>query len=175
MKTKHFFFFFLFGLATVSPVLAEEAAAQNSKVKVELDNPVKFTDVRDAYMPSDKGQVANAEILRDYIAKKSAEYVPDGYTLNVTVTNIDMAGDFEPWGRAGADDVRIVKDIYPPRIDLSFKLVDSAGNVVKEGARELRDLNFMMKINIRTTDSMRYEKALIDDWISKDLKPVKAG
>lgn len=175
MKTKHFVLAVLFGLAAVSPALAENAATQNSKVTVELDNPAKFTDVRDAYLPSDKGQIANAEIIRDYIVKKAGEYVPDGYKLDVTVTNIDMAGDFEPWGKSGADDVRIVKDIYPPRIDLSFKLVDSAGNVVKEGSRELRDLNFMMKINIRTTDSMRYEKALIDDWVENDLKPVKAG
>lgn len=174
MKTKHYVFAALFGLAVVSPALAEEPASQNAKVKVELVNPEKFTDVRDAYLPSDKGQLANAELVRDYIVKKAGNYVPDGYTLSVSITNIDMAGDFEPWGKPGADDVRIVKDIYPPRIDLSFKLVDSAGNVVKEGTRELRDLSFMMKLDIRRSDSFRHEKSLIDDWVSKDLKPAKA-
>jgi hypothetical protein len=175
MKTKHFILAALFGLAAVSPALAQEAAATNSKVLVELDNPLKFTDVRDAYLPSDKGQIANAEMVRDYIVQKASEYVPDSYKLDVKITNIDMAGDFEPWGKADADDVRIIKDIYPPRIDLSFKLVDSAGNVVKEGTRELRDLNFLMKIDIRRSDPLRHEKALIDDWIKKDFKPAKAG
>ena len=44
------------------------------------------------------------------------------------------------------------------------------GSVVKEGTRELRDLNFMMKINIHRDDALRYEKALIKDWVRKDLK-----
>lgn len=173
MKSKHYLFTALFSLAAVSPMVAAEAAAPKAKVTVELVNPEKFTDVRDAFQPSDKGQVANATIVRDYIVQKAATYVPDGYTLDVVLTNIDLAGDFEPWGQPGAEDVRIVKDIYPPRIDLSFKLLDSAGHVVKEGTRELRDLNFMMKIDVRRSDTFRHEKSLIDDWLSRDLKPAK--
>ncbi|MCC6415399.1 MAG: DUF3016 domain-containing protein [Opitutaceae bacterium] len=175
MKTKHYLVAALCGLAAASPVWAEAAAAANPKVKVELVNPEKFTDVRDAFQPSDKGQLANAEIVRDYIAQKAAAYVPDGYTLNVAITNIDLAGDFEPWGKSGTDDVRIVKDLYPPRIDLNFKLIDSAGHVAKEGSRELRDLNFLMKIDIRRSDSFRHEKSLIDDWINRDLRPAKSS
>lgn len=175
MKTKLLLFAALFGLGVVGSASAEDAATTNPKVKVEFVNLEKFSDVRDSYMPTEKGQAANAETIRQYIVQQASQYVPDGYTLDVSITNIDMAGDFEPWGKPGADDVRIVKDIYPPRIDLSFKLTDSAGKVVKEGTRELRDLNFLMKINIRTSDPFRHEKSLIDDWVKKDLKPAKAG
>ena len=41
----------------------------------------------------------------------------------VTVTNIDVAGDIESWRGPGRCDVRIMKDTYPPRIDLSFRLL----------------------------------------------------
>lgn len=175
MKTKHLITAVLLGLTAIGSAWADTATPTNAKVKVDLLNPEKFTDVRDAFQPTDKGQLANAEAVRDYIAQKTADYVPDGCTLTVSVTNIDLAGDFEPWGKPGAADVRIVKDIYPPRIDLSFKLVDAAGHVLKEGARELRDLNYLMKINIRSTDSYRHEKALIDDWVRQDFKPAKQG
>ena len=34
----------------------------------------------------------------------------------IAVTDVDMAGDFEWWRGPRADHVRIVKDVYPPRI-----------------------------------------------------------
>jgi len=174
MKTKPLILAVLFGFGAVAPAVAKDATP-NSKVQVEFVNPEKFTDVRDGFVSSDKGRAANADAIRQYIEQRAGQYVPDGYALAVKVTNIDLAGDFEPWGQPGAEDVRIVKDIYPPRIDLSYTLTDSAGKVVKEGTRELRDLNFLMKIDIRRTDPFRHEKSLIDDWVKKDLKPVNAG
>jgi hypothetical protein len=174
MKTKHFIIAALMGLGASGMALAADDAAGDSKVQVILENPENFSDVRDGFMSSDKGKNANIDLIRQYVQKEAAKYVPDGHTLAVTITNIDLAGDFEPWGKAGSEDIRIVKDIYPPRIDLSYKLTDSAGTVVKEGTRQLRDLNFMMKINIHREDPLRYEKSLINDWIRKDLKPVNA-
>ena len=31
-------------------------------------------------------------------------------------------------------DVRIVRDIYPPRIDLHFQLIDANGDIVKKAS-----------------------------------------
>jgi hypothetical protein len=173
MKTNHFILAAIIGLGASGAAWAADDAT-DSTVQVTLENPENFTDVRDAFVSSDKGKTANIDQIREYVQKEAAKYVPAGYKLAVTITNIDLAGDFEPWGQAGSEDVRIVKDIYPPRIDLSYKLTDSAGSVVKEGTRELRDLSFMMKLSIRRSDPFKYEKELINDWIRKDLKPVKA-
>ena len=41
--------------------------------------------------------------------------VPEGDKLTITFTDIDLAGDFEPWRGPQWDEVRIVKAIYPPR------------------------------------------------------------
>ena len=100
--------------------------------------------------------------------------MPEGHTLSVTFTDIDMAGDFEPWRGVRFDDVRIVKDIYPPRIVLSFRLTDADGNVVKQGKRDLRDIAFMMKITMGfRDDSVRHEKALLDDWLRSEFPRVR--
>ena len=80
-----------------------------------------------------------------------------------------MAGEFEAW-RPPSSDARIVKDIYPPRIDLNFRLAADDGKVIKEGRRTLVDPAFMLGANRYPDDPLRYEKALIDRWLEQELK-----
>ncbi|MFI5356294.1 MAG: DUF3016 domain-containing protein [Opitutales bacterium] len=159
-----------FGLVVAGTVQAADTAA-NARVQVTFVHPEKFTDVRDAYMPSKKGMAANLDSIRQFVEQRAAEYLPAGQRLEVKFTDIDLAGEFEPWRQPGADSVRIVRDIYPPRMDLTFKVTDAAGTVIKEGKRQLRDLNFMSNFGLPTGDTLRYEKQLLDDWMRRDLKP----
>ena len=157
------------------PVLSVGAAPAQTLARAEVNffEPQKFTDVRDSYM-GDYERTTYLESIRDHVLEKAKYYVPDGHTLSVTFTDIDMAGDFEPWRGPRFDDIRIVKDIYPPRITLAFRLTDAEGNVVKEGRRELRDLSFMMKINMSFRDDpVRHEKALLDDWLRDEFRRVR--
>ncbi|MCW5550024.1 MAG: DUF3016 domain-containing protein [Opitutaceae bacterium] len=153
------------------------ATASESASPVEVlfaKAPDEYTDVRDSWAPTEKGQLANLEVLKKHIEQRAAGYLTDGQKLTVTLTEVDLAGDFEPWRtRQGLDDVRIVKEIYPPRIDLEFKLTDASGNVVSEGKRELRDLAFMMKLAVDRNDAFRHEKELINDWLRRDFKKAK--
>jgi hypothetical protein len=144
-----------------------------ARANVEFFEPNKFTDVKDSYL-GDATRTTYLDQLRDHLLQRAKYYVPDGHTLSVTFTDIDMAGDFEPWLGPRWTDVRIVKDIYPPRIDLTFRLTDAEGNVVKEGRRELRDLAFLMKITSAFRDDpVRHEKALLDDWLSREFPRVR--
>jgi hypothetical protein len=144
-----------------------------ARAEVLFFEPTKFTDVCDSYM-GDAARTTYLDQLRDHLLEKAKYYVPDGHQLSVTITDIDMAGEFEPWRGPRFSDVRIVKDIYPPRINLSFRLTDAEGNVVQEGKRELRDLTFMLKITTAFRDDpVRHEKALLDDWLSSDFKQVR--
>lgn len=61
----------------------------------------------------------------------------------------------------------MVKEIYPPRIQLAFRLTDAAGDVVKEGGRELRGLRLMTRGF--ADDTLRHEKALLDDWLRSEF------
>ncbi len=173
MNTKHIIIAAIFGLGTTGVMFAADKAGDNQKVQVTFADPDKFSDVRDAYMPSEQGQSAYLEIVRQHVEKSAGKYVTEGQKLEVTFTNIDMAGEFEPWGGSDRQDVRIVKDIYPPRADLSFKLTDAEGAVIKEGTRELRDLNFMMNLSLRRDEQLHFLKELLNDWIEKDLRPAK--
>ncbi len=173
MKTTRLIASAVAAFAAMSTVFAADPAPKtNEKAQVVFSHPDKFADVQDAYN-SDKGRDAILTQIGDYIKERSKVYVPDGQTLQITVTDIDLAGDFEPWRGPEMMDVRVVKDIYPPRIDLEYKLVGTDGAVAKEGKRQLRDLAFMMKANpVNRDDNIKFEKALIDDWFRSEFKRV---
>lgn len=172
MKTSHLF---LLGLLAASPVLALQppGARTVARAEVVFFEPEKFTDVRDSQM-GDYKRTTYLDQIRDHLLEQAKYFVPDGHKLTVTFTDIDMAGDFEPWRGARFDDIRVVKDLYPPRVKLSFRLTDADGNVVKQGDRQLSDLAFMMKIPMGfRDDSVRHEKALLDDWLRADFPRVR--
>lgn len=165
----------LLALTVLSPAVALRAEEIRTIARAEVlfFEPEKFTDVRDSYM-GDATRTTYLEQIRDHVLEQAKYFVPEGHKLSVTFTDIDMAGDFEPWHGPRWDDIRVVKDIYPPRILLTFRLTDAAGNVVKEGKRDLRDLAFLMKITISFRDDpVRHEKALLDDWLRSEFPRVR--
>ncbi|MEO6002842.1 MAG: DUF3016 domain-containing protein [Opitutus sp.] len=172
MKTLRITLTALLGMAAVVGVRAADAKVA-PRAAVTFVDPDKFTDAADGSRGSDFGRDGNLNELKTHIERKSNYYVPEGQRLEVTITDVDLAGEIEPWRSPQMQDVRIVKEIYPPRIDLSFKLVDASGAVVKEGKRQLRDLNYMMNINPNRSDSRVYEKALLDDWFRSEFTRVK--
>jgi hypothetical protein len=137
-------------------------------VRVEYVHPENFTDVGNRYFNGDKIRAGQLEQLSQHLVRRAARLLTAGQNLIVAITEVDMAGDFEPW-RSRLGDVRIVRDVYPPRIDLHFKLTGADGSVVKEGERKLRDLAFLITSVLYRDDPLRYEKALIDNWLEREL------
>jgi hypothetical protein len=162
-------------LAIGSAFAASSTPASDAKAEVIFTSPEKFADIRDAYTSTRMGEQAVMDQIRDYIVLRAQTVVPAGEKLTVNFTDIDLAGDFEPWRGGQTMDVRIVKDVYPPKMDLEFKLTDASGRVIKEGKRQLRDLAFMGKMNINPRDTLRYEKNLLDDWLKNDFPKSKSG
>jgi len=99
------------------------------------------------------------------------------HAKNPLVVEFAEADVFAPLKNApGAPrDTRIVKDMYPPRIELEFKLVRADGSVEKEGSRKLRDSAFLWGASPASQEAMRYEKGLIDAWLQKEFAPAKAA
>ncbi len=155
---------------------ALDAVKGPAMVEVVFFEPEKFTDVRDGYMGTDKGRDSTLAMLKEYLISRAARELAAGQKLAITVNDVDLAGDFEPWRSPQWNDVRIVKEIYPPRVVLAFRLTDAEGKVIKEGVRDLRDMAFMMKLTMGFRDDpLRHEKALLDDWLSAEFKAAKKG
>jgi len=157
------------------PAASAADASPRAAVKVVYVAPGKFTDVGDnGYVTTDARRDALLAQLAAHVEKRAAGRIPSGGTLAVTITDVDMAGGFEPGRAANADRVRIVRDVYPPRIKLDFRLADAGGKVVAEGRRELTDLSFMTNAEYRG-DLLRYEKKLLDDWLDREFSGSAAA
>jgi len=137
---------------------------------VEFRTPDKFTDVGDNRPASERSRNAYLEDLRKYLVRDAQRLLPQGQRLAIEITDVDMAGDFEPW-RMQSVDLRVVRDIYPPRIDLHFRVVGPDGQVLKEGDRKLRDPAYLMTSTAArfSTDPLRFEKALLDAWLRREF------
>src|SRR5690606_28219143 len=125
---------------------------KSSRVEVTFSDPEKFTDAADGARGTAHGREANLEELKDYIVERASKALPEGQRLAVQITDVDLAGEVEPWRSGSAQDIRIVKDIYAPRIALDYKLTDASGAVVKEGEARLSDLSFNMKLHANRSD-----------------------
>ena len=73
------------------------------------------------------------------------------------------------------DDVRIMRNIYPPRINLQFTVTDAQGRVIDQGERKLVDNAYLYgPTRLSDTDPLRYEKRLLDDWLRRELREDRA-
>lgn len=140
-------------------------------VAVAWTDPAQFTEIR---YSRNRFEAVRGDWVRDlaeYLRKTSAAALADGERLDVVITDIDRAGDYEPaMHRLG--DVRVVRDLYPPSIALRFTLRGAGGQVHAEGERRLTDLGFLTSsvgMALRT-DTLQHEKRLVDRWVRDELR-----
>ncbi|MCQ9616376.1 DUF3016 domain-containing protein [Paenalcaligenes niemegkensis] len=145
-------------------------SAADATISVEFINASEFAEMRSHRLQRDSDSKAWMESLRKHLEQQAPQYLPPKTHLLVQLTDIKLAGEYEPWRRAGLYDVRIVRDIYPPRIDLNYQLSNNQGQTFKDGNAKLRDSAFLMRAHGYHDDPLRYEKTLLDDWLRREFK-----
>lgn len=143
------------------------------QVSVVFVEPEKFTDARRAELERTSTGILGE--LQKFIITTGARYVPENMKLNIRVTDIDLAGDFELFRGPQADQVRITKGLYPPRIALEFRVADAGGQTAKEGKRDLTDIDYQLRLAYPRNDYLRYEKELLRDWLRDEFGALKSA
>lgn len=146
---------------------------RHANVEVQFAEDVWRNDSRNGAFDHESSRRAAEVALRKHLMERAGQMLPEGKTLAVTFTQIERAGAYEPWHGPAAQDVRIVRDIYPPRIDLTFSLSNADGRTLKAGNSQLRDSAFLLHANRYPNDPLRFEKALLDDWVRRELPSKK--
>jgi hypothetical protein len=101
---------------------------------------------------------------------KLAEALPENQVLKINVTDVDLAGDTHV---GGINRTRIVKEIYAPRLNFSYELVDESGQVIKAETVVVKDMSFMSGSNLKYRNkSLGYEKKMLDDWFKDTFSNV---
>ena len=139
-------------------------------VAVSWTDPSGFTEIRHSRNRFEARRGDWVGDIARHLARRAGGVLGPGERLEVEITDIERAGEFEP-GAGRHDHVRVVRDLYPPRIHLNYTRHDAAGNVVDSGERELTDMAFLQGGGgtVSMGDALRHEKRLIDDWVRRDL------
>ncbi len=144
--------------------------AEPARATVTFETPEKFTDLKDSVTGTDKGREYYLKLIRNRVAEVAGQSLPAGQQLEMTFTDIDLAGDYLP-AMASGHDIRVMKDVYMPRMAFTFKITDADGAVVKEGTETIRDLNYLSTVGIvGRNDALFYDLAMLSDWLRKNLK-----
>jgi len=168
----------LASLPLAGPALARDVTdpdlprqlAPEGPVSVSWSDPAQFSELRHSRNRFEARRGDWVRGIARHLARRAAERLGPGERLEVEITDIKLAGDFEP-GRGHHADARVVRDIYPPRIALRFTLRDARGQVAASGERVLSDPGFLHRGGgtVGMGDALRHEKRLVDDWLRREL------
>lgn len=160
----------LLGLLSACQTAPETTAAKRPTVIVKFDKPEDFADFKDSIMSTPKGIEHYEDIFTTAIQRRAAKVLPADRTLEITFTDVDLAGDYLPSMPLGRD-IRVIKNLYFPRCDLHFTLKDAEGKVLKEGDRHLKDFDFLYRVGINRGDELYYDTKLLDEWLESEFAP----
>ncbi|WP_164852447.1 DUF3016 domain-containing protein [Rheinheimera riviphila] len=161
-------------LIQVQAATAEKAETM-SAVKVNWVNPEKFSDIRPAN-GSRKAYQERVTKAFEKILGDLAEKLPPGYSLEISVKDLDLAGDVNPMYRIDNTDIRVIKDIYFPRIKLDYVLFDQNKQPIhQETDVKIKDMGFMTSNHIGLQNrEFAYEHAMLKKWFNKVIVPQTA-
>ncbi|MEE2001900.1 DUF3016 domain-containing protein [Alkalimonas sp. MEB108] len=148
--------------------LAEDA----SNLTLTFQEPEKFTDIRPANESRARFRERTLASFERIFQEFAAE-LPEGYQWQVTVTDIDLAGDVNPMYTRSGQDIRMVKDIYSPRVAFTHELRDGYGARVAGGDENIRDMGFLQSPRMvgPRHQELRYEYTMLKRWFERNLMP----
>lgn len=166
----------LLALGALPAAFAQESApapeADISRVSVELGAYDQMSEVKRLGGSARRTTEQQIHALAAWLARQAEPRVPDGQTLHITLADVDLAGDYEPGRAISLQDVRVVKDLYPPRIEIRWVFADADGEPLREGEGTLRDVGFMTGSGPIDSDPLRHEKRILRDWLRRVLPPA---
>ena len=149
--------------------LAAASAAAQADVQVNFIEPDKFSDIKD------NNGFREPEVLgelKTFLVAQFEKRLP-GRDVRIDVTDVDLAGEVEPFLWRGQW-LRVMRSVTSPSIELSFE-VREGGEVVQQGKTRLRDMNYQDGFNMfGSTESLRHEKRMLDRWMQREFSTAVA-
>ncbi len=156
----------IFAISTISNFVSAAPAT------IEWFEPEHYRDVK----PSNGSKSAfQKRVFKelDIHFIKLAESLPADHLLQIKVTNLDLAGDVKYMVGPSNSTIRVIDNLYIPRIEFSYQLLDGEKNIVQSGEENIKDMGFNVGVNTFKSESYSYEKKLIADWFHKTFPERK--
>jgi Protein of unknown function (DUF3016) len=158
-------------IASLALSASDAAAGQASVVFVHKE---KFTDAGDAFQAHSLGD--NLAELSRHCSELAKNKLPDGQTLSVEVLDVDLAGRSEPWHHRSGSEVRVMRSVTWPQIQMRY-ILRQGDQIIAQGEETVLDLNYLDYPNrYPDGDPLRYEKRMLDRWFQErlvELRPAR--
>jgi len=159
------------GIRKVTDPNAPRSLPVDGQVDVRWTDPSEFSDIRYSGNRFEAERGNWVRDLAEYLRKRALKGLPPGERMEVEITDIRRAGYYEPWRGIAMQNVRILRDIYPPRLELNFRRLNPTGEIINAGERKLSDSAYLMRSSpLNSSDPLRYEKQMIDRWLRDELR-----
>jgi hypothetical protein len=151
-----------FGL--IGLLLASPLPSLAGTVHVSFVHPETYTDASLSGGYGIRAEQWTLDEIGRYLENLGARYLAPEQVLTLEVLNVDLAGKIE-WWRRPAYDLRVLRDIYPPRFTLRYRLNEGGRNLV-EGEETVVDPNYLANpaIYFTPSDPLRFDKAMLAHW-----------
>lgn len=161
-------------LALSSFAHAEEAKVENpvtevGTVKIEWQDPDSYRDLKNNEIKHRFEQRFFDTITKN-VNKETEKFFTPQQKLVMQVTDVDLAGDMRPTFGRTTDDIRVVKDLYPPRMTFTYQVLEN-DKVIIAGDEKLMDMNFMHKLSRVNERPFDAETNMLKDWLKKTIQP----
>jgi len=144
------------------------AGAWAGSARVTFVQPERFADV--GLYGDDRKAKADLSGVAQHLEQLAARGLPADQVLEVDVLDVNMAGYLNPpyrWGQP----VRVMLEGTPPSMRLRYRLMQG-GNVLASGEQTLSDTSYLHFVNrYPSTDRLRFEKRMLDQWFSLLVAP----
>lgn len=148
----------------------EDPVTEVGVVKITWQGVDDFRDVKAVGDIQSRYELRTFETLTKNLNKTVTKNFQPDQKLEMVVTDVDLAGDVRPTFGATSNDIRVVKDIYPPRLTFSYKVLEG-DKVIVAGDEKLRDLGFMQTVGVTNDKPLRYETKMLDEWLKNSVIP----
>lgn len=131
---------------------------------VRFVDPQGYTDAGSYGVDAER----NLRTLERYLVRLGERCIAPSESLELSVLNVDLAGR-EEWWHPGAYDLRVMRDITWPRIELEFVWRDADGAMLGEGRERVADMAYLSRSAwVRNDpDRLPYERAMLHDWFGR--------
>lgn len=157
----------LCGLALMLPALPATA-----DVTVQFVEPQRYADAGGYGIEAQR----NLASIERHLLSLGKRCLPAGQRLDIRIFDIDLAGRHE-WWRAGAYDLRVMRSITWPRMDIQYVWTDEQGQPLADQRERVSDIDYLTRSAFLRFDSdpLVYDKAMLDEWFERRFCPNPAG
>jgi hypothetical protein len=135
------------------------------KVEVSYVEPDKFADIG-------WGSVDRERVLRQMtlVLEEFAARLPDGQTLKLEVTDIDLAGEQRP---SRGQDIRVLRGMADwPQVKMRYTL-RAGDTTLKSGEANIYDMGYLYGAVDNVGTNLPHERRMLRKWFAETIAPLR--